>query len=229
MIYGFSIYKFERNVKMINFDSILNRLESEEVLLAIYNTSSKYNENDFKLFERDNNVFYWEILLKELQINYYNIINDLTKRTGKNSTFDVEALIGEFLFNNYKYLNINLIDAIRTNKVSQILVKHIYDKYALNQFDLFLDSMRFKKYDTQVLNLVWGVLKSDSDENKKQLFWNNCASFQNLSVSFIHMHYMKFNTPELAYKLLSHSSDFWKCNHIIIKKIKNLSLEFVGS
>jgi hypothetical protein len=44
MIYGFSIYKFERNVKMINFDSILNRLESEEVLLAIYNNSSKYNE-----------------------------------------------------------------------------------------------------------------------------------------------------------------------------------------
>ena len=108
--------------------------------------------------------------------------------------------------------------------VAAIMIKYIYDKYSFNDLNLFLDSMLFKSYDDVVLNMVLPVIRSNYPD-KLPIFWNNCACSQKLSVSFINMHYMKFNTPDLAYNLSVHNSEFWKCNQMIISKIKKLSLQ----
>jgi hypothetical protein len=207
---------------MINFDNILNQLEFEE-LLDIIHEKSGYTKTELDDMNNKNKSYYWEIVIKTIQQNYNNIIDDLKTKLKIHEKTEVDRLLGEFLYNNYRDLDIAFIHD-HTCYVATIMIKYIYDKYSFNDLNLFLDSMLFKSYDDVVLNMVLPVIRANNPD-KLPIFWNNCACSQKLSVSFINMHYMKFNTPDLAYNLSVHNSEFWKCNQMIISKIKKLSLQ----
>lgn len=207
---------------MLNFDTILNTLEFEDVFNVIYK-HSKYDISDLKEIEQIDKKEYWLHILSVIHNEYYTLIEDLKPVLAKHNKSDVESVFGEILYSNYEYLPLDIIKNTYKFTIAKILTKYIYDKYAISKLDLFLDSLMFKQYDTSILNMTWKLIETQSESIKK-LFWLRCAKYQNLSAAFINLHYMKFNTPELAYNVYVNSSEFWDCNQVIINKIKTLGL-----